>query len=128
MKDSENQYNFRIDHAFSPSQRSFVRGTRDANNHHVNDLFNQPGGPNGINQALTAYLFAAGHVWTVSPSLLLQFSYGFARQQNFQIPQNLYSFDATNYGYSSLFASQQQIDGLPYLDFDGCSPSATSPT
>ena len=59
--DTENQYNFRVDHNFSANQRTFVRGTRDTNTHHENDLFNQPTGPNGINQSLLAYLFALGH-------------------------------------------------------------------
>jgi hypothetical protein len=117
--DQVDQYNFRVDHNWSASNRSFVRGTRDVNNHHENDLFNQPGGPNGINQKLTAYLFAAGHTWTVSPTFLLQFTYGFGYQKNFQIPQNLSGFDAANYGYSTNFTSQQQIPGLPLVSMTG---------
>jgi hypothetical protein len=90
---SENQYNFRIDHNFSPNQRSFVRGTRDIDNYHQNDIFGKPTGPNAINQALTAYLFALGHTWTVSPTMLLQFTYGFAYQKNFQVPENFTGYD-----------------------------------
>lgn len=114
-----NQFNFRIDHNFSPRQRSFIRGTRDTDVYHQNDLFNLPGGPNSANQSLTAYLLALGHVWTVSPSLLLQFSYGFARQTNFQVPGNYYQFSAGNYGFSTQFTSQQQVPGLPELNFSG---------
>jgi hypothetical protein len=119
VQDSENQYNFRIDHNFSATQRTFVRATRDKDIHHQNGLFNQFLDPNAYNQALTAYLFAIGHVWTVSPSLLLQFSYGFAFQSNSQIGDGFYNYNAADYGFSSLFTSQQQIPGLPNLTFTG---------
>lgn len=119
LTDTENQFNFRVDHNFSPSQRTFVRGTRDVNNHHQNDLFNQPNGPNGINQALVAYLFGVGHTWTVSPTFLLQFTYGFGYQQNHQIPQNFTGFNAGDYGFASNFVSEQQNPGLPVISFSG---------
>jgi Carboxypeptidase regulatory-like domain len=127
VKSTENQYNFRIDHNFSATQRTFVRGTRDVDVYQQNGLFNRPGDENGYGQALTAYLFALGHVWTASPSLLLQFSYGFARQTNFQIPGNFYTFNAANYGFSSLFASQQQVAGLPVLTFTGLQQLGQNP-
>ena len=115
----ENQFNFRVDHNFSPSQRTFVRGSRDINNYHENDLFNQTNGPNGINQALVAYLFGVGHIWTVSPNFLLQFNYGFGYQQNHQIPQNFTGYNAADYGFSNNFVSQQQVPGLPLIAFNG---------
>ncbi|MEG9431000.1 carboxypeptidase regulatory-like domain-containing protein [Terriglobus sp. ADX1] len=113
--DKEDQFNFRVDHNFSANQRVFVRGSRDVNNHHENDLFNGTTGPSGINQALTAYLFAAGDTWTVTPSLVLQTNYGFAYQKNFQIPQNYTGFQASKYGFNSSFDSQQQLQGLPFI-------------
>ncbi len=120
VTDTENQFNFRVDHNFSPSQRSFIRGTRDVDSHHNNGLFNDVSGPNSWNQQLTAYLFAVGHVWTVSPSLLLQFSYGFARQTNLQIGGNITNpaYAATNYGFSPTYASQQGAAGLPTITFN----------
>lgn len=119
--DKEDQFNFRVDHNFSPSQRIFVRGSRDVNNHHENDLFNQPNGPNGINQQLRGYLFALGHTWTISPTLLLQTNYGFAYQKNFQIPQNYTGYTASDYGYSQSLDGQQQLPGLPYVTITGYS-------
>jgi hypothetical protein len=119
VQDTENQYNFRIDHNFSATQRTFVRGTRDKDVHHQNGLFNGFLDPNAYNQALTAYLLAIGHVWSVSPSLLLQFSYGFAFQSNSQLGDQLYNYNAANYGFSSLYTSQQQIPGLPNITFTG---------
>ena len=117
--DTENQFNFRVDHNFSASQRSFMRGSRDTDQHQNYGYFNKPGDPTGWTQSLTAYLFALGDVWTVSPSLLLQFNYGFANQKNYQIGNGFYNFDAKNYGYSDLFTTQQQIPGIPYLTFTG---------
>jgi hypothetical protein len=120
VTDTENQLNFRVDHNFSASQRSFIRGTRDIDSHHNNGLFNDISGPNSWNQQLTAYLFALGDVWTVSPSLLVQFSYGFARQTNLQIGGNLTNpaYVATNYGFSRTYASQQGSPGLPTVSFN----------
>ena len=117
--DVEDQYNFRIDHNFSETQRSYVRGTRDVDTHHENDLFNLASGPNSINQALTAYLFAIGHSWTASPNLLVQISYGFGYQKNLQVPGSFGNFAATDYGFSSNFASQQQVPGLPIIAIGG---------
>lgn len=117
--DSENQFNFRVDHNFSANQRSFIRGTRDVDSHQNYGLFNKAGEPTGWNQALTAYLFALGHVWTVSPSLVLQFNYGFARQTNLQLGNSFYNFNAKNYGFSTLFTSQQQTPGIPQINFNG---------
>jgi len=127
VNDTENQYNFRIDHDFSDQQRTFLRFTRDSDTHHVNDVFNQPSGPNGARyQNLIADLFALGHVWTVSPSLLLQFSYGFAYQSNTSITANYYGPKAVDYGFSSLFASQEQIPGLPQIYWSGLQSFGTA--
>jgi len=47
VTDQDDQFNFRIDQNFSDKQRTFVRGTRDANQHVANDLFNKANGANG---------------------------------------------------------------------------------
>lgn len=119
LTDSATQYNFRLDHVFSDRDRAFMRGARDVNNHHENDLFNQENGPAAINQALTAYLFALGNTYTVSPSLVIQTTYGFAAQRNGQYPVNLTGYKAGDYGFSSQFESQQQIEALPYFGISG---------
>lgn len=124
----EDQFNFRVDHNFSANQRTFVRGTRDIDNYHQNDLFNQPGGPNGINQALRAYLFGAGHTWTVSPTLLLQFTYGFGYQQNHQVPQNFTGYNAADYAFSTNYLGEQQIPGLPVIGINGIAQIGNSAT
>lgn len=125
---SENQLNFRIDHNFTANQRTFVRGTRDINNYHQNDVLNQPLGPNAINQALVAYLFGLGHTWAVSPIFLLQFNYGFAYQQNHQVPENFTGYNAANYGFSNDYLSQQQIPGLPVVTISGIQQIGNSAT
>ena len=94
--DHDNQLNFRVDHNFSDKQRAFMRGTKSTNTHLVYDLFNQLSGPNGANQTLGAYLFAVGDVWTFSPNTLIQASYGFARQTNYQLGNNFFGFNAAN--------------------------------
>ena len=125
---SENQFNFRLDHNFTANQRTFIRGTRDIDNYHQNDIFNQPLGPNAINQALVAYLFGIGHTWAVSPTFLLQFNYGFAYQQNHQVPENFTGYNAANYGFSTNYLSQQQIPGLPIVTISGLQQIGNSAT
>lgn len=119
ITDKDDQFNFRIDQNFSDKQRTFVRFTRGANDHVNYDLFNQPNGANqGWTQTLSSYLVALGHLWALSPNTLLQFSYGFARQKNLQLPSQ-FLYNASDYGFSSNFASQQQSMGIPVLQFTG---------
>jgi hypothetical protein len=119
VTDKDDQFNFRIDQNFSDKHRTFVRGTRGANDHVNYDLFNKPNGANqGWTQTLSSYLFAVGHLWSLSSDTLLQFSYGFARQKNVQLPsQFLYS--ASDYGFSNNFVSEQQSQGIPAITFTG---------
>lgn len=117
--DADNQFNFRIDYNFSAKQRSFIRGTRDIDSHFVNDLFNKANGLSGWYQNLSGYLFAAGHIWQMSPTTLLQITYGFARLDNAQIYNPFFKYDAAQYGFSSNFASEEQIVGLPYITVSG---------
>lgn len=116
--DRDDQFNFRIDHNFSSANRAFVRFTRGTNTHHENDLFNQSSGPNSINQNIAGYLFALSDSWTISPSMLLQVTYGFAAQRNIQLPGN-FGIDAGQYGYSSNFLSEQQTPGFPIVQVTG---------
>jgi hypothetical protein len=119
ITDKDDQYNFRIDQNFSDKQRTFVRFTHGANDHVNYDLFNQPNGANqGWTQTLSSYLFALGHLWTLSPDTLFQFSYGFARQKNLQLPSQ-FLYNASDYGFSNNFVSQQQTKGIPVLTFTG---------
>jgi hypothetical protein len=119
VTDKDDQFNFRLDQNFSDKHRTFVRGTRAANDHVAYDLFNKPNGANqGWTQTLSSYLFAAGHLWTLTPDTLVQFSYGFARQKNLQLPSQ-FLYDASDYGFSGNFTSQQQSKGLPAISFTG---------
>ena len=117
--DTDNQFNVRLDHDFTPNQRIFIRGTIDHDTHLNYGLFNKPNELTGWTQPLSNYLFAVGDVWTVSPSLLLQLNYGFALQHNIQMPNTFKYFKAGDYGFSSQFTSEQQASGLPYITFNG---------
>lgn len=118
LTDQDDEYNFRIDQNFSAANRAFVRGSRESNNHHENDLFNQSGGPNSVNQHINGYLFAASDSVTLSPTKLLQVTYGFAAQRNTQLPGN-YGPDSSQYGFSDSFAAEQQTPGLPLIQISG---------
>ncbi len=117
ITDSANQYNFRIDQNIGARHRLFVRGTKDNDTHLNADLFNSFTGPNAWKQPLGAYLFAIGDVFTVNPNIVLQLSYGFARQTNLQIGNNVNQFSAANYGFSNNLVSEQQLPGVPVASF-----------
>jgi hypothetical protein len=112
-KDNDDQYNFRIDHNFSGRQRSFIRGTKMSDEHYVGDYFGSYSGPNSTYQRIRSYLFALSHVWVATNSLVLQGTYGFNYQLNDNLPGSI-NYTPSIYGFSSNFASQQQIAGIPY--------------
>jgi hypothetical protein len=117
--DKDDQYNFRIDHNFSPSNRAFMRGTRGTNQHNENDLFSSAySGTNSVHQVISGSLFALSDSWTISPSMLLQVTYGFAAQRNVQLPGN-YTVPASTFGFSSFFQSEQQTTGTPVVGLNG---------
>jgi hypothetical protein len=117
--DKDDQYNFRVDHNFSASNRAFIRGTRGTNIHNENDLFSGAyTGTNSIHQTIAGYLFAASDSWTISPTMLLQVTYGFAAQRNIQLPGN-YTTPASTYGFSANFQSEQQTTGTPIVATTG---------
>lgn len=117
--DQDDQFNFRVDHNFSSTNRMFIRGTRGTNAHNENDLLSGAySGTNSIHQNIEGYLFAAGDSWTLSPNLLLQLTYGFAAQRNVQLPGN-YTVDAGQFGFSSTYLSEQQTSGFPVVGISG---------
>lgn len=117
ITDTANQYNFRVDQAIGAKHRLFVRGTRDQDTHDNADLFNSYTGPNAWRQPLVAYLFALGDVYTLTPNIVLQLSYGFARQTNLQIGNNVNLYNAGDYGFSTNLLSEQQLPGIPVASF-----------
>ena len=118
LSDRDDQYNFRVDENFSAANRAFIRGTRGSNTHHENDLFNQTNGTNSINQNILGYLFAASDSVTLTPTMLLQVTYGFAAQRNVQLPGN-YGIDPTQFGFSTNFATEQQTTAFPVISTSG---------
>ena len=117
--DSDDQYNFRVDHNFSAANRAFIRGTRGTNAHNENDLFSGGySGTNSIHQQISGYLFALNDSWTISPSVLLQVTYGFAAQRNVQLPGN-YTVNASTFGFSTNYQSEQQTTGTPVVGISG---------
>ena len=117
--DTDDQYNFRIDQNFSAKNRGFIRGTRGTNTHNENDLLNGAfSGTNSIHQVISGYLFAASDSYTISPSMLLQVTYGFAAQRNVQLPGN-YTVPASTFGFSANYQSEQQTTGTPVVGISG---------
>ncbi|WP_157178355.1 TonB-dependent receptor [Terriglobus roseus] len=117
--DKDDQFNFRIDHNFSASNRAFMRGTRGTNVHNENDLFTGAySGTNSIHQQISGSLFALSDSWTISPTMLLQITYGFAAQRNVQLPGN-FTIPASEFGFSANYQSEQQTTGTPVVALNG---------
>jgi hypothetical protein len=124
--DKDDQYNFRIDHNFSASNRAFMRGTRGTNVHNENDLFTGAyTGTNSIHQQISGSLFALSDSWTISPSMLLQVTYGFAAQRNVQLPGN-FTLSAGDFGFSANYQSEQQTTGFPVIGLSGFTQLGTA--
>ena len=118
-QDQDRQYSLRLDHAFTPTQRSFARVTLDTNTHNQDDLFNHTLGANSLHQVLKAYVVTLDHVWAISANTAANFQYGFSYQKNANFPGNFFNFKASNYGFSPSFDAQQQIIGLPQIAVSG---------
>ena len=117
--DRDDQYNFRVDHNFSASNRGFMRGTRGTNQHNESDVLNGTYvGTNSIHQVISGSLFALSDSWTISSNKLLQVTYGFAAQRNVQLPGN-YTVPASTFGYSNNYQSEQQTTGSPVVSVSG---------
>ncbi len=113
--------NYRVDHTLTDRQRFFVRYSR---NNRVENRGNWTGELNGI-RPVGNFLFRindalnADHVWTMTPSVLLNMRGSWSRFQEPSIRQNQGIFDPASLGFGQS-ATQYFGDNLyfPRFEFD----------
>jgi hypothetical protein len=113
--------NYRVDHTLSDKQRFFVRYSR---NNRVENRGNWTGELNGV-RPVGNFLFRindalnADHVWTITPSVLLNMRGSWSRFQEPSIRQNQGLFDPASLGFRT---SASQYFGanlyFPRFEFD----------
>jgi len=118
--DDDRQYSVRLDHNFSDRSRLFGRYSNLTNDHYEPNFWNSVSSPGGYNQFIRSHVFVLDQINTLSPTMVLNFRYGFARQRNFRDPYSL-GTDLRSLGFSDLYASQVQENYLPTISINGFS-------
>lgn len=115
----QDQVNIRVDHVFSPSQRTFGRFSHNRMLPGSGDLFNTIPGARPVNPfenntplLIWSRNFGLDHTWVISPSAVASFRYGFTRQRQFRNPASL-GIDLTTMGFSRQYNDGIQIRALP---------------
>ena len=116
--DTDRQMNVRIDHNFSQTYRLFGRFSLSDNDHLEPNYWGTIASPAGFNQFVNAKTFVLDQVIVMSPRLITNFRYGFARQTNFRDPFSL-GADLEGLGFPRSFTSQVQERFLPRQDITG---------
>ena len=116
--DDDKQISFRVDHNFTQKYRIFGRYSRLWNDHYEPNYWNSVSSPAGFNQFIKSHTLVLDQIWTLRPTLLFNFRYGFARQRNFRDPYSL-GTDLGGLGFSPLFTSQVQERFLPAINITG---------
>lgn len=116
--DDDKQISFRVDHNLTQKYRIFGRYSRLWNDHYEPNYWNSVSSPAGFNQFIKSHTLVLDQIWTLRPTLLFNFRYGFARQRNFRDPYSL-GTDLAALGFSPLFTSQVQERFLPAISISG---------
>ena len=117
-RDDDKQLSFRADHNFTQGYRIFGRYSRLWNDHYEPNYWNSVSSPAGFNQFIKGHTLVLDQIWTLRPTLLFNFRYGFARQRNFRDPYSL-GTDLGALGFSPLYTTQVQENFLPAISING---------
>ena len=117
-RDDDKQLSFRVDHNFTQKYRIFGRYSRLWNDHYEPNYWNSVSSPAGFNQFIKSHTLVLDQIWTLKPTLLFNFRYGFARQRNFRDPYSL-GTDLGALGFSQLYTTQVQERFLPAISITG---------
>ncbi|MDQ6707100.1 MAG: TonB-dependent receptor, partial [Acidobacteriota bacterium] len=114
---TQDQYSVRLDHAISENHRIFGRFSFSNITRGGFDFFGNGGGwvnpgGSGLPIDINARNFALDDTLSLSPSLLLNFRYGFIRQWDSRNPP-LQGLDLTTIGFTPQYNSQVGVAALP---------------
>jgi Carboxypeptidase regulatory-like domain len=117
VPNTQNQFTARIDHTINDKNRLFGRFSYSNDSRGAYDFFHDGGGfvnpgGGGVPLIYDARNAALDYLNTISPTLLLEFRYGFVRQFVNKVPAG-YGVDLTSLGFPSSLAAQLPVDALP---------------
>lgn len=121
------QIDARIDHNFSDKFRMFARGSNQTGSSSPFNAFGNPGTPTGTGDGPTNYYnrnVTMNFVYTLSPTTVLNFNYGFARDYSVRLP---FSEGTTpsSLGFPSYLNSLVDNFEFPQISISGNSSSYT---
>jgi Carboxypeptidase regulatory-like domain len=123
VPNTQNEFSVRIDHTINQKNRLFGRFAYSNNARGAYDFFHNgagfvnPGG-GGVPLIYNARNVALGYTWTISPTLLFEFRYGFVRQFVNKVPAG-YGIDLTTLGFPPAFGAELPVDALPSFQPSG---------
>lgn len=123
VPNTQNQFSVRIDHAINGKNRLFGRVAYSNNERGAYDFFHNgtgwvnPGG-GGVPLVYNARNVALGYTYTVSPTLLFEFRYGFVRQFVYKVPAG-HGIDLTTLGFPPALGRELPVDALPSFQPSG---------
>ena len=94
----------RLDHSWSDTQKTFANIRWANSSLGGNDFFLNRA--TGNNEIRTPKGFGVDHVWTVSPSKVLDLRFNVSRMEDSLVPQND-GFDSTQLGFPASFAAKR---------------------
>ena len=115
---SQHQFDVRIDHSFSQKFTVFGRFSRNISQSSPVNFFGNLGTPSGDGPSRTTnYNSTFNANYTASPTMIINFNYGFGRFNN---QRNAFSsgFDTTQLGFSPAIRDQAATQNLEFPRFD----------
>jgi len=115
------QVDIRIDHNFSDKLRMFARGSNQSGFNSNFNAFGNPGTPTGTGDGPTTYYnrsITMNWVYAVSPTTILNFNYGFARDYSVRLPFSQ-GTKPSDLGFPGSFDSIVDNNEFPQISING---------
>jgi hypothetical protein len=123
VPNTQDQFTTRIDHIVGEKHHIFGRFSYSNDLRGAYDFFHDgagwvnPGG-GGVPLNFDARNAALDYTYTISPTLLFEFRYGFVRQFIGKVPAG-YGVDLTTLGFSALFSNEIPVHAFPSIQPSG---------
>ena len=115
---SQHQFDTRLDHTLSAKWTVFGRLSYNISQSSPVNFFGNPGTPSGDGPSRTTnYNATINSNYTVNPTTIVNFNYGFGRFNNVRFPFST-GFDTTQLGFSAAIRDQAATQNLEFPRFD----------
>ncbi|WP_035957792.1 TonB-dependent receptor [Bryobacter aggregatus] len=115
---SSHQFDTRVDHSFSQKFTIFGRFSYNISQSSPVNFFGNPGTPSGDGPSQTTnYNASLNANYTLNPTTIINFNYGFGRFNNVRFPFST-GFDTTQLGFPVAIRNQAATQNLEFPRFD----------